>query len=238
MLASRLLPRYGLLMLVQLKSAIPRALAAELVAELEAASLEDGRATNQTAGGETKRNRQLTPDSAQGARLGVKLVEALRGNAELMEAARPKVLLPPIFARYDVGMGYGSHLDAPTMAAPGGGAMRTDLSMTVFLQDAAEYDGGELVMDTDFGERPVRGDAGDLVLYPSSTIHRVHAVTRGTRWVAVSWIQSMVRDATQRRVLYDISRSARALERAGAPQAAMVLLRRAEHTLLRMWASP
>jgi PKHD-type hydroxylase len=163
------------------------------------------------------------------------LLECLAQHPGFKAAALPKLILPLKFCRYDVGMGYGDHLDLPLMGTTSG-AIRTDLSMTVFLSDPASYEGGELVFDSDYGTHRVRGEAGEAVLYPASTLHRVEPVRRGTRAVAITWIQSLVRDAAKRKILFDVAQVATALEASGSHEAHVRSLRQSQYNLLRLWA--
>ena len=150
-------------------------------------------------------------------------------------AAVPHTILPLRFCRYDVGMAYGTHLDLPIMGTASG-SIRTDLSMTVFLTDPNDYEGGALVFESEYGTKSVRGAAGDAVIYPSSLLHRVEPVTQGSRMVAISWMQSMVRDPAARKILFDIVQVASKLEQTAANSPESLLLRQAHYNLLRMWA--
>ena len=134
----------------------------------------------------------------------------LLGNRTFQEFAIPKQFAPPIFSRYDVGMEYGLHVDTAILGqnAP----QRSDLSVTVFLSDPESYDGGELTVETPFGEQQVKLPPGDAVLYSSTSLHRVAPVTRGTRFVALTWVQSYIRDEAIRTVLYDITLASRKLD--------------------------
>ena len=140
------------------------------------------------------------------------LVGALKANQSFQAAAWPDAMLRPMFCRYGVGMKYGDHVDGAIMGE-GSSQVRCDVAMTVCLSDAAEYDGGELVIDAVGAPVNWRGQAGDVIVYPASTLHRVNEVTRGTRDVAVSWIQSMVRDGERRRILYDLRAALDAFDR-------------------------
>jgi len=137
--------------------------------------------------------------------------------------------------RYDAGMSYGDHLDLPLMGTANG-AIRTDISATVFLSDSADYEGGELVFASDYGTHRVRGKAGEAVLYPASTLHRVEPVLRGTRLVAITWIQSLVRDAAKRKIVFDLAQVATALDATGTNDEHARCLRQSQFNLLRMWA--
>ena len=134
---------------------------------------------------------------------------ALLGNDLFQNFVLPKQIAPPIFSRYDIGMEYGLHVDTPLMGTKS--PFRSDMSLTLFLSDPTSYDGGELTIHTSFGEQAVKLPAGDAVVYQSTTLHRVAPVTRGSRIVALTWIQSLVKDEGMREVLYDISLAIRGL---------------------------
>ena len=134
------------------------------------------------------------------------MAERILGNELFCLAARPKALSPLLFSRYDTGMQYGSHVDDALM-----GGMRTDISFTLFLSDATSYDGGELIIDSASGEETFKLEAGALVAYPATSLHRVGAVTRGARLAAVGWARSFVRDPAQRELLFDLDTARRQL---------------------------
>src|SRR5829696_8507357 len=152
-----------------------------------------GAATAAGSAAEVKHNLQLPVGSDAASTAGGRLLDRLRSNPIFEAAALPRRISPPRFSRYEAGMRYGDHLDGPLM---GGDAalMRTDVAVTVFLSDPQSYDGGELVIDTDSGIQRCKGAAGDCVVYPASTFHRVESVTRGVRLAAFLWVQSLVRD--------------------------------------------
>jgi PKHD-type hydroxylase len=182
-----------------------------------------------------KANLILSPDGAAATEAVELLAGALQAHAGFQAAAWPDAMLRPQFCRYEVGMKYGAHVDAAIMgdaSAP----IRCDVAMTVCLNDGADYDGGELVIDAAGAPTSWKGRAGDVIVYPADTLHRVAEVTRGTREVAVSWIQSMIRDPGRRRILYDLRTALDALERAPQPAAEVDTLRRTYFNLIRMWA--
>ncbi|OOG22474.1 Fe2+-dependent dioxygenase [Thioalkalivibrio denitrificans] len=184
---------------------------------------------------QVKHNQEVDPGDARVAALNRLVLMPLYRHPEFQGAALPSRLSGAFFARYQPGMRYGSHVDDPVMG-PEGGRYRTDVSVTVFLGDPGDYDGGELVVETEFGEQAVKLPAGHAVLYPSSSLHRVAPVTRGQRLVAVAWAQSMVRDPARRRILYDLYRVHEDL-RKQAPEGEAT--RRTGHVranLMRMWA--
>ncbi len=221
-------------MLLELHQVLSRELAAEIATALEAAPFSDGKTSAHGAARDAKNNLQLDPADPLAQRLGGRVLTALAQHDTFKAAAIPRTILPLIFARYTGGMQYGRHLDLPLMCTPSG-PLRTDLSLTVWLSPKDSYGGGELIIDGDGGERCVKCEAGDAVLYSSSSLHRVAPVTSGERVVAISWIQSLVRDPEHRSILYGLSESATTLEREG-PAAEAARLRQLQHRLLRLWA--
>ena len=152
-------------------------------------------------------------------------------------AALPHRIFPPLFNRYGPGHGFGAHVDNAIRRAPGGGVVRTDLSATLFLSGPDDYDGGELTVDDTYGLHQVKLQAGDMILYPATSLHRVEPVTRGTRFASFFWIESMVREDGQRTLLLDMDAAIRTLaQRAGDQDPAIVSLTGCYHNLLRRWA--
>jgi PKHD-type hydroxylase len=220
---------------------IPQVLGAEQVERcrttLANASWADGRQSAGYLSQGVKSNAQL-PDTDPAAReLGETILAALENNALFTSAALPLKVLPPLFNRYGGGQAYGRHIDGAIR--PVGGTrhrIRTDLSATLFLSSPESYDGGELVVEDTFGERSTKLAAGDMVLYPGTSVHRITPVTRGVRLAAFFWIQSMVRDNTQRTLLFELDTTIQRLA-ADVPQhAALVDLAGVYHNLLRCWA--
>ena len=220
---------------------IPKVLAPEQVVEcrrlLDAAEWIDGKATVGEQGAMVKRNRQLPELSPLSKQLGEMILSAVARHPLFFSAALPLKSVPPLFNRYEGGEAYGNHIDGAVRAVPGSSHfIRTDLSSTLFLSDPAEYDGGELVMDTAGVPAAWRGNAGDVIVYPANTLHRVTEVTRGTRDVAISWIQSMVREGPRRRILYDLKTALEAFDALPAPPVEAEAIRRSYLNLVRMWA--
>lgn len=204
---------------------------------LEAADWVDGRATAGRQSANAKHNQQLPEGSTGAAAMGDLVLEALRRHAGFIAAALPLKVFPPLFSRYQPGMAFGAHIDNAVRFAPDGGRYRTDLACTLFLSDPAAYDGGELAIEDSFGERKVKLPAGDMVLYPATSVHRVEPVTRGERCAAFFWVQSMVRSDEQRTLLHGMDgaiASARASLSDDHP--AVIALTGAYHNLIRMWA--
>jgi PKHD-type hydroxylase len=223
-------------------TAIAKLLSAEDVAHcrqvLEASEWIDGRATAGTQAGKAKHNLQVPETAPQAKALGDMILERLGRNPLFLSAALPAKVVPPLFNRYDAGMQFGAHIDnAIRFNGPGGLRYRTDLSCTLFLSNPGDYDGGELVIEAIYGPQAVKLSAGDLLVYPASSVHRVNPITRGSRWASFFWVQSMVRDDGRRALLHDLDQAIIAT-RADLPHdhRSVIGLTGAYHNLLRMWA--
>ena len=203
---------------------------------LDAAEWTDGRETVGTQGAQVKRNRQLPDASPLRRQLGEALLAALAGNPLFHAATLPRRILPPRFNRYEGGGEYGMHVDGSVMALPDGEQLRSDISCTVFLCEPEDYDGGELIVSDTYGEHAVKLPAGDAIIYPASSLHRVQPVTRGARVAAFFWVQSLVRDDGCRRLLFELDASIQRLVATGADRAAVLQLTGTYHNLLRRWA--
>ena len=196
----------------------------------------DGRATAGEQSGKVKHNRQIPEDAPVARELGELILGALGRNQEFVAAALPLRVFPPLFNRYEAGMGFGAHVDNAIRFA-GPIRFRTDVSCTLFLSDPDAYDGGELIIEDAYGEHAVKLAAGDMILYPATSLHRVAPVTRGARWAAFFWAQSMVKSDEQRALLLNLDRSVQGLAgRLGHNDPEVVSLTGAYHNLLRMWA--
>jgi PKHD-type hydroxylase len=207
--------------------------------QLAAASWVDGRVTAGHQGAQVKSNRQLPEDSPLAQELGDMILAALERHPLFISATLPARVYPPLFNCYEEGQHFGEHIDNAIRLLPGTGMkMRTDISATLFLCDSAEYDGGELLIEDTYGTHSVKLPAGDMVLYPATSLHRVTPVTHGVRLASFFWIQSMVRDDAQRTVLFDMDTAIRTLGATGADNAARVRLTGCYHNLLRMWGEP
>ncbi len=202
---------------------------------LTGAPWQDGKSTAHGKAREAKHNLVVPLEHPCSVSAGRLVLERLSQHDGFKAAALPKVIMPLKFCRYDAGMGYGDHLDLPLMGTTSGG-IRTDISVTVFLSDRADYEGGDLVFESDYGTQRVRGNAGEAVLYPASTLHRVEPVVRGTRLVAISWIQSLVRDAAKRKIVFDLAQVATALDASGQSDEHARTIRQSQFNLLRLWA--
>jgi PKHD-type hydroxylase len=205
-------------------------------AVLAGAEFVDGRATTGVLGKRVKNNRQLARDSDAAKTLAPIVEAALRRNYLFDCAVWPKQFGGFLFSRYDSGMQYGAHIDNALMGRQHGEAARSDVAFTVFLSDPTSYDGGELVIESPLGPQEVKLAAGEAVVYPASTLHRVAEVTRGQRFVAAGWAQSLIRDPAQREILYDLERVKRSLveKMPDAPEATLVF--KTQSNLLRMWS--
>lgn len=219
---------------------IPDVLTGEQVAgirrKLDAADWADGRETVGTLGARVKRNLQLPDASPLKRELGETILVALAKNPLFFSAALPLKYLPPRFNRYEGGGEYGFHVDGAVMNLSHGEQLRSDISCTLFLNQPDEYDGGELVVSDTYGEHEVKLPAGDVVVYPSSSLHKVMPVTRGARLASFFWVQSMVRDDARRRLLYEMDASIETLRSSQADAAAVLQLTGIYHNLLRRWA--
>ena len=207
-------------------------------ARLEAADWADGRATAGYQSAKAKDNGQLPEDSAVARELGAVVLDALSRNSTFFSAALPKRVYPPLFNRYAGGQSFGFHVDNAVRYDRSRGSVepvRTDLSATLFLSSPEEYDGGELVIEDTYGTHNIKLPAGHLVLYPGTSLHKVTPVNRGARVASFFWIQSMVRDDGQRRLMFDLDVSIRRLTQELPDHPALVQLTGVYHNLLRQW---
>lgn len=185
----------------------------------------------------SKKNRQVDPACPVGRSLGNELLKKMGHHPVLVSATLPHAIFPPVFNRYGAGETYGAHVDAAVMQIPQTReVLRSDVSMTVFLSASHEYQGGELEIEGEFGAQQIKLEAGDAVVYPSSSLHRVVPVQEGERLAAITWIQSMVRETQARALLYDLDQSIQALTRAGSDQAELLRLTSVYHNLIRRMA--
>lgn len=222
--------------------AIPDILSADQVARvrglIDGGRWADGNATSGPQAALAKRNEQLDEGDTKGIEAGRIILDALGRTPLFVAAALPLKAFPPLFNRYAGGQDFGVHVDNAVRLKRGSDfRIRSDLSMTLFLEPPAAYDGGELVIEDLFGEQRVKLGAGDAVLYPASSLHRVEPVTRGTRVAAFFWLQSMVRDDGERRILFDLDRAIqRLVADKGHGNRAVIELTGVYHNLLRRWA--
>jgi PKHD-type hydroxylase len=223
---------------------VPNVLAKDEVADfrrlMDESPWEDGRSTAGAQSAMVKSNEQLPPDSEIARKLGNRIISALTSNPHFISAAIPLHIFPPLFNRYVAADGhhFGIHVDNAVRGDRLTGLrIRTDLSVTLFLSEPDEYDGGELVVEDLYGSHEVKLPAGDLVLYPASSLHMVTPVTRGMRVASFFWLQSMIRDAHARSLIYDLDNTLQALvERLGRDDPETVRLTGIYHNLIRFWA--
>lgn len=204
---------------------------------LAAAQWSDGRETAGYLSARVKHNEQIPEGSKIAHRLGGMILDELDKSPLFISAALPLKVLPPLFNRYTGGGSYGGHVDGavrPVHGTPH--RIRTDLSATLFLSAPEDYEGGELVIEDTFGERRVKLPAGDMVLYPGTSVHRVEPVTKGARLAAFFWIQSMVREDQKRALLFEMDTALQRLGGASPDDPAVVKLMGVYHNLLRLWA--
>lgn len=221
---------------------IPGVLSPVQVAEcrqlLQQAQWVDGKVTAGFQSAMTKDNLQLPQDCPQAQAMGATILQALSHNPLFISAALPAKVFPPLFNCYQGGQSFGLHVDnAVREVRATGEKIRTDLSATLFFTDPDEYEGGELLVEDTYGAHSVKLAAGDLILYPSTSLHRVNPVSRGARVCSFFWLQSMVRDDGQRSLLFDLDSSIQQVNRdLGAGHASSVQLTGVYHNLLRRWA--
>lgn len=220
---------------------IPELLTLDQVAHarrlLDGADWVDGRVTAGIQSARVKDNEQLPEGHAVGQELGAMILTALEGNPLFLSAALPKRVFPPLFNRYRGGHSFGNHVDNAIRALPGTPLrIRTDLSATLFLCQPAEYDGGELIVEDTYGVHSVKLPAGHMILYPSTSLHHVQPVTRGSRVASFFWIQSMVRDDGTRTLLFDLDTAIQRLNADVPDHLSVVQLTGIYHNLLRRWA--
>lgn len=227
-------------MLVCVPNVLSKADVADFRRIMDASKWEDGRSTAGAASALVKRNEQLPPDSDVARQLGNRILTALSASPRFISAAIPLRIFPPLFNRYAASDGhhFGLHVDNAVRGDRLTGLrIRTDLSVTLFLSNPEDYDGGELVIEDRYGSHEIKLPAGDLVVYPASSLHLVTPVTRGTRVASFFWLQSMVRDAHARSLIFDLDIAIQALvERLGRDDPETVKLTGIYHNLIRHWA--
>ena len=220
---------------------VPHVLDSEQVARcrevMNRASWIDGRVTAGYQSAVVKDNRQLPENSPEARELGDMVMAALERSPLFITAALPLRVFPPLFNRYEGGEKFGAHLDNSIRQIPGTPyRIRTDISATLFLSAPEDYDGGELVIDDVYGEHAVKLSAGDMVVYPASSLHHVKPVTRGVRFASFFWVQSMIRDDGQRTLLFDLDMAINKVNQAIPNHSDVVELTNCYHNLLRRFA--
>lgn len=224
-------------MILAIPDVLPAAQLAEARALLESADWVDGKVSAGHQGARVKDNQQIPVESPAARQVGEMLLRALGQNPLFLSAALPLHILPPMFNRYTGGQQFGTHVDGSIRQIPGTPhRIRTDVSCTFFLASPEDYDGGELVIEDTYGAKRVKLPAGHMILYPSTSLHHVTPVTRGTRLCSFFWLQSMVRDDAKRSLLFDMDVG---IQRLGADvpgHPGVVQLTGVYHNLLRQWA--
>lgn len=225
-------------MMLHIPEVLTKQAAARMRAMVDSADWIDGNATSGAQSALAKRNRQLPEGSPAAQAAGEEILDALSANPLFVSAALPQIVFPPLFNRYGVGEKFGSHIDnAIRQTRNGSVRIRSDLSATLFLTEPEDYDGGELLVEDTYGVHEVKLPAGDMILYPASSLHEVTPVTRGARTSSFFWIQSMIRDDARRALLFQMDLAIQGLTTkvgAGAPE--LISLTGSYHNLLRMWA--
>src|SRR5665213_334169 len=220
---------------------IPKVLSADEVARcravMEKGAWIDGRVTAGHQSAKVKNNLQLPENAPEARELGNMVVEAIGRSNLFMSAVLPKQVFPPLFNRYDAGMTFGAHVDNAIRGhAVSGQRIRTDVSSTLFISAPDDYDGGELVVQDTYGEHTVKLPAGDMIVYPASSLHHVTPITRGSRIASFFWTQSMVRDESKRSLLFDLDMAIVKLGTDHGEHPSVVELTSIYHNLLRQWA--
>ncbi|PJK07822.1 Fe2+-dependent dioxygenase [Lysobacteraceae bacterium NML120232] len=219
---------------------IPEILSAEEVRQMRAALTQadwvDGRQSVGGQGAQVKRNRQLAENCPLRQQLGQRVQQALHQNPLFFSAALPLRYVPPYFNMYEGGEHYGLHVDGAIRSMTDGTLVRTDMSFTLFLCDPEEYEGGELVVVDTYGSHEVKLPAGDVILYTSGSLHQVLPVTRGARLCAFSWLQSLIADDEERRMLFELDQTIQSLRQKQGESQEAVALTAHYHNLLRRWA--
>lgn len=226
-------------MLVTIARALDAQQLQDVRARLEAAgdAWVDGRVTAGYQGAPVKHNEQIDERSAVAAQCQAIILGSLERHPLFISAALPNEVYPPMFNRYGEGMAFGAHVDGSVRLHPRTGRkLRTDVSATLFLSEPGEYDGGELVVHDAFGTQPVKLAAGDMVVYPATSLHEVMPITRGSRLASFFWIQSLVRDDARRSMMFDLDNAIQRLNQAGADAQARRSLVGLYHNLMRQWS--
>lgn len=224
-------------MMLHIPEVLDRATVAECRALLGSAQWVDGRTTAGAQGAAVKSNLQLAPDDPVARHVGTLILKALYAHPLFFSAALPLRTLPPLFNRYEGGGTYGLHVDGSVMNPAGQShPLRSDVSTTLFFSDPDEYEGGELVAVDTYGTHEVKLPAGDMIVYPSTSLHKVEPVTRGSRVCSFFWTQSMVREDSRRGMLFDLDQTIQSLRARVGECDETVSLAAHYHNLLRLWA--
>ncbi|MCH1919596.1 Fe2+-dependent dioxygenase [Shewanella sp. A3A] len=222
-------------MLIEIPNVFTKEEVANIRAQLDAQPWIDGNQTSGEMAATRKRNQQLDKDNPVALDIGQRVMDRLLANPLFVSAALPLQFYPPLFNRYEGGETFGYHIDN-AIRSTADGLVRTDLSTTLFLSEPDSYVGGELVIQDTFGTQAVKLAAGSAILYPSTSLHQVTPVTSGERTAAFMWLQSMVRDEGQRRLLFQLDQSIQALTATAAAPQEIFNLTGVYHNLLRRWS--
>lgn len=222
-------------MLLEIPNVLDADKLANIRAMLEKVEFIDGKHSAGQAAERVKNNQEMKQGTQQAEYLDHLLMGSLAEHPDFRSGALPYRVAQPVFARYTQGMRYGDHVDDPIMGS-GSAKFRTDVSLTVFLNEPEDYDGGELIINTSFGEKAVKLAAGSAVIYPSSSVHRVAEVTRGERLAGIVWLQSMVRDADKREMLFDLDQARNTLLQEQPDSETTKQVDRSYVNLLRQWS--
>jgi PKHD-type hydroxylase len=223
-------------MVIELKSVLDAETLRRVHERLASIPRVDGRTSAGLNAAPVKRNEEADPHSPGVDALNREVLLPLYRHSVFQSAVLPRRLSGAFFARYSPGMAYGQHVDDPIMG-PEGSRYRSDVAITIFLNSASAYTGGELVIAGDFGNQSIKLDAGDAVIYPASSLHEVRPVESGERWVAVAWAESMVRDSRKRKILYDLGCAEDAIRDITPPEPAVLAkIQQSRANLLREWA--
>jgi len=224
-------------MLIQIPEVLSQEEVIQFRQELDSTDWADGKTTAGYQSARVKDNRQLIETNPVAITLGRRIIQALERNPLFISAALPARIFPPLFNRYDGGHSFGNHVDNSIRRIPATGEqIRTDLSVTLFLSSPDEYDGGELIIDDLYGAHSVKLPAGHMVLYPSTSLHRVLPVTRGSRVSSFFWLQSMIRHDAHRSLLLNLDVAIQKVGRDMPDHSALVDFTSIYHNLLREWA--
>lgn len=222
--------------MLHIPAVIDAARLAAVLAAIEAGVWVDGAVTAGHQSRRVKNNHQLAEGASAARDAGGLILAALEQNPTFVSAALPARVVPPLFNSHGIGEQYGAHIDGAVRQLENGVRLRTDLAATIFLSPPESYDGGELVVREPGGERRVKLEAGDMVLYSATRVHHVMPVTRGIRLAAFFWIQSLVKEETQRTALFELDRAIQALSADVPEHPALVELTGHYHNLIRMWS--
>ena len=224
-------------MLLKIQSILSKTQVQQVRDALREAEWVDGNITAGYQSAQAKNNQQLPENSPVARQLGDLILMALAQNKLFMSAALPAKIFPPLFNCYQGGQAFGVHVDNAIRQVPGTPVkVRTDVSMTLFLSEPEEYDGGELVIEDTYGSQKIKLAAGDMVLYPATSLHRVTPVTRGCRFASFFWLQSMISSDEKRSLLFDMDMAIQSLRAKIEDSPEIIQLTGVYHNLLRQWA--